>query len=325
MRRLVGIFLISTVFHCSIQRKVYIPVQDHSLETILSKGIVRSFRFHQPNQESAKDKPSVIIILHGGGGSGQSMIHLTRFSDYTSDMNYISVYPDGYQNRWNDGRELGFSEADKRNVDDISFLIDLKKYFIQNYNADPNRFYVVGLSNGGFMATRLACETKGEFAGFASIVGGLGTHVRDRCKNLEPVPILLINGAQDGIVPYLGGHVRISHKNQTIDGGSILSYEASLAHFSSLENCQKSVTSHLPDLKKKNQNSIEHKVFTNCKENGRVEGYTIHNGGHVWPYGFYYKSESDYGRVTSDMDATLTVLDFFYTKRSVFGIKLGHN
>lgn len=319
MNRLTGLLLISALFHCSIQKKVYIPVQDHLSETIHSKGIVRSFHFFQPNTTSMNDKPSVIFVLHGGGGSGKSMIDLTRFTDYSSDHNFISVYPDGFGHRWNDGRELIFSRTDQENIDDIHFLIDLKNYFVQKYNADPDRFFIAGLSNGGFMVTKLACETKGVFAGYASIVGGLGTLVQNRCKDIEPVPILFIAGAQDGIVPYLGGNVRIPHKNQTIDGGSILSFEKSLEHFSKLQECQESKTNHLPDLKKKNKNAVEQKVFMKCKGKGRVVGYTIQNGGHVWPYGFYFKSDSDYGRITTDMDATQTIIDFFYGKKSFFG------
>ena len=44
------------------------------------------------------------------------------------------------------------------NIDDVGFISLLIDELIIEYGIDPNRVYITGISNGGFMSYTLACE-----------------------------------------------------------------------------------------------------------------------------------------------------------------------
>ena len=64
---------------------------------------------------------------------------------------------------------------------------------------DPNRVYATGISNGGMMAYRLACDTNV----FAAIGPDAATMLGD-CPRPAPVSIIHLHGSADRNIPYDG-------------------------------------------------------------------------------------------------------------------------
>ena len=64
------------------------------------------------------------------------------------------------------------------------------------------RIYVVGIANGGFLAQRLACDEPQLFRGVVAYASGLNAV---QCEAPGRVPLLLIQGDADVIVPFAGG------------------------------------------------------------------------------------------------------------------------
>jgi polyhydroxybutyrate depolymerase len=94
-------------------------------------------------------------------------------------------------------------------VDDAAYLDTLIAEVKAEYNVDPKRVFLFGISNGGFMAYRMACDHAGDIAAMVSVVGaGL---VRTKCNPSEPVSVLEIHGTADEMVPYDGGEFRPGH------------------------------------------------------------------------------------------------------------------
>ena len=62
--------------------------------------------------------------------------------------------------------------------------------------------YVTGVSNGGGMAARAACELADRLAAAAPVAGGYGT--LPACRPSRPLPVLEVHGTGDGVVPYAG-------------------------------------------------------------------------------------------------------------------------
>jgi polyhydroxybutyrate depolymerase len=62
---------------------------------------------------------------------------------------------------------------------------------------------VLGHSNGGFMAYRMACDHADVIAAIASLEGAMIDP--DRCDPSEPVSVLEIHGTADKIIRYGGG------------------------------------------------------------------------------------------------------------------------
>ncbi len=88
--------------------------------SIQSGGLERTYRVHLPTSYNGTQSLPLVLVFHGGGGSGQSMNGLTNFNVLADEKDFIVVYPDGYQRHWGDGR--GTSPSERDGVDDVAFI-----------------------------------------------------------------------------------------------------------------------------------------------------------------------------------------------------------
>ena len=80
-------------------------------------GVKRTYHLFIPDKIKTGSKLPMVIVLHGGGGNGQSMMRFTKFDDLAADQTFLVLYPDGYNSSWNDGRpELN------NHLDDVKFI-----------------------------------------------------------------------------------------------------------------------------------------------------------------------------------------------------------
>jgi polyhydroxybutyrate depolymerase len=143
-----------------------------------------------------------VVVLHGYSATGSLEDLYLGVSATATDFGYLTLTPDGTTdpggNRfWNAG---GFAGA----ADDVAYLTALIDEVVDDYGADPDRVFLIGHSNGGFMAHRMACEVPERIAAIATLAGGiLGTG--EECR--RPVRAIVIHGTADTTVPYEGGEV----------------------------------------------------------------------------------------------------------------------
>jgi polyhydroxybutyrate depolymerase len=57
------------------------------------------------------------------------------------------------------------------------------------------------------MAFAMACARPDLFAGIGTISAGMPKHVFESCRVTEPMPLVMINGDADDVLPYAGGQV----------------------------------------------------------------------------------------------------------------------
>ena len=148
-----------------------------------------------------KTKPApLLFVLHGSAGSGEDMMVVTQrgFERIADKEKIVVVYPDALERRWN--------EQDGT-VDDAAFLLAVADKLISDGLVDRKRVYLAGISNGGMMAQRMACEHADRVAGIASVAGSLPEKLAEKCKPLQTIPVILIHGTEDPIVPWGGGAV----------------------------------------------------------------------------------------------------------------------
>ena len=91
--------------------------------------------------------------------------------------------------------------SQKPGVDDVGYVTAVVSKIKGQYNVDPDRIYIFGHSNGGFMANRLACETGIKIAGIASFAGGTFKDASS-CTHPTPIPYLQIQGVDDKTIFY---------------------------------------------------------------------------------------------------------------------------
>jgi polyhydroxybutyrate depolymerase len=179
---------------------------------ITAAGRTRTFLLERP--AAAGPRPT-IIALHGFTGTGAQMARYTGLDRLGPGAGFVAVFPDGLRNRWNfyrPGTEPQRTVEDWRPhgglPDDGAFLKQLIGDLVARGIADPKRIHIVGLSNGSFLTMRLICDEAGLLASVALLVGGMPEALGANCRPARPVPVLMINGSADVVVPYAGGPVQ---------------------------------------------------------------------------------------------------------------------
>ena len=148
-----------------------------------------------------------VLALHGGMGSADVMRTTSGFDDVARAHGFMVVYAEGTnfgggRHAWNTGFLLRRQVQD---ADDLAYLDKLIDTLIRDYAADPTRIYMTGGSNGGMMTFVYAVARPERLAAIAPVVASMFTFEK---VPQRPVPILIINGAQDEEVPLEGGMSR---------------------------------------------------------------------------------------------------------------------
>ena len=166
----------------------------------------RSYSIHSPAQAPAQPLP-LVLLLHGYGSSGSQQESYMGLRSVADQEKFLLVVPDGTMNSrnerfWNAGPIC--CDFFNSRVDDEQFLIDLVRYASSKYRVDQRRIYIIGHSNGGAMANRMACRNPEVFAAIASLAG-IGQYEVSECKRTSPLGALHIHGTADEEVNFQGG------------------------------------------------------------------------------------------------------------------------
>jgi polyhydroxybutyrate depolymerase len=163
--------------------------------------VERTFTVRIPN-DTARAMP-LVILLHGLGGNGQTVIQRTGFDAKADAERFLLAAPDGTGEPR--GWYTGFAAS--RPLDDVGFIGALMDTILARYPVDRRRIYVVGYSNGGVLAHRVASDLSKRIAATAVVAAAIGArsadgHVAHIDPPRAPVPILIMHGDADDVVPY---------------------------------------------------------------------------------------------------------------------------
>ena len=261
---------------------------------------LRTYWTYLPAGISANSSVPLLFVLHGSAGSGEDMIAITRhgFERIADKEKFVVVYPDALERRWNDQGGT---------VDDVGFLLAIVDKLVADGLVDKNRIYVAGISNGGMMAQRLACEQADRIAGIATVAGGLPEPLQATCKPARALPVLVIHGTEDPIVPWSGGAVAGFE-----DFGKVLSARETAKFWAANNRCgDGGVIAAEPDRDPKDGTRVKMEVFASCPAGAAVKLAAVEGGGHTWPGGYQYLPERFIGRTSQDVDANMLIWDFF--------------
>lgn len=269
-------------------------------------GISRSFIIYMPKTYSATAKAPVIFLFHGGGATANSMLNISDESDFKSISdreNVLLVAPEGISKSWNDGRA---TKANKKDIDDVKFIDSLLQYMESTYAVDAARIYATGISNGGFMVSRLGCERGAKFAAIAVVAATMGVDIPYAgCAPDCSLPVMYIHGTADPLIPFNGGEKSIGAE------GAFVSHQQAIEKWVAVNKANPTpVVTQLPDISA-DGTSVTRAEYRGGKEGAVVIGYTINNGGHTWPGGRQYLPKMLVGRVCKDMNGCEVIWDFF--------------
>ncbi len=191
-------------------------------------------------------------------------------------------------------------------ADDIAFFNNMLDKIESKFSADSSRIYVTGLSEGGFMTLRVGCAMADRIAAIAPV--GAAMPKTMICLPSRPVPLVMLNGTSDPVVPYGGG---TEHNLQL----KTVSAEDSAKAWARMDRCaEKPSQTKLPAHDK---GGMETKVDTydGCQRNAQVVLYSIKGAGNTWPGGEQYMVEKEIGKASQDLDANQVIWSFFVTRR----------
>lgn len=232
----------------------------------------RTFRIHVPPGYDPNVPLPVVLMFHGGGGSGRQFEEVSADMDPIADREgFITVYPDGTGTlrTWNGGGCCGTAVAE--DVDDVGFVRALLDHVETSLCVDQNRLFASGMSNGGILSHRLGCELADRLAAIAPVAG---TDLTGTCNPARPIAVLHTHGTADGHVPWDGGE----GCGPTV-GIDFTSVPETIERWRTRNGCSttKSVTFSQGD------GSCE--TYAGCAEGADVTLCAVQGGGHSWPGG----------------------------------------
>lgn len=110
------------------------------------------------------------------------------------------MFPDGIDKSWNGYACCG--TAQNQNVDDVGFLREVIREMKTWGPIDARRVYVTGLSNGGSMTHRMACEAADVVRAVAPVSFPLNKP--ELCHPSRAISETEFRGTSDWVVPYGG-------------------------------------------------------------------------------------------------------------------------
>ena len=251
--------------------------------TMVFQGMERTYFVYTPPSQTAKAAKPVVFLLHGGGGAdAHEMAKRTGIHPIADREGFLVVYPQGVDGQWNDGRGKTFRHArDNTNIDDVGFISSILDELIQSGSADPNRVYVVGLSNGGMMTYRLGIELGNRLTAIAAIIANLPANLAGQ-KPVRPLPVLIMNGTADPMMPWGGGSVRVLGRKY----GEVLSTAATVKYWAKAAGlAEPPETRRLKDRSSDDRSTVEVDVYRNPEGTLEVVLYRVVGGGHNLPGG----------------------------------------
>lgn len=237
------------------------PGPNDSAWTLSHQARDRVFRVHLPPGYDPAVPTPVVLNYHGRQSNAQQQIYLSKMIEVANGEGFIVVHPEGIGGTWNAGLCCG--EAMNADIDDVGFTRAMLDALDANLCIDARRVYATGLSNGAYMAHRLACELADRIAAIGSVAG---TNAFLACSPVRPVPVYHFHGTADTVVPYDGF-------------GGYTSVPSTMQYWVTRNGCNPASQVFFA------QNEVYCEEWTGCVDDATVRLCTIDGGGHQWPGG----------------------------------------
>lgn len=181
--------------------------QEDRAATVVLEADDRPFVVQVPASYDAARRVPLVVGLHGWGSDGARVAGQLGLTAATERRGWLLALPEGTldsegRRYWN--ASSACCNVDGTRVDDVGHLSHVIDTVSERYAVDPARVYVVGVSNGGFMAHRLACERADLVSAVVAVAGTTATGPLG-CAPSSGVSVLQVHGTSDDVIRYRGG------------------------------------------------------------------------------------------------------------------------
>ena len=284
-------------------------------QTIVVVGVSREYLVFAP--QGAPGPRPLVVLLHGHGGSARQVIGANgrpspfhRWLKLAERDGIVLVVPEGiagsdHLQGWNDCRGDNVTNTTSNDVGVIRAILDEVE---RTLPIDRRRVFAAGMSNGAFMALRLAIEAPDRFSAVAIVAGAAAA--KSECPEpTHPMPVLFMHGTADPLVPFSGGTMTNPGR------GTVLSTDASVRVWTELDHAAGDpITTALPDTDRHDGSHVTRLEYRNRAGDPVVLLYRVEGGGHAEPspterYGPLYTAIA--GRQNGDIEAADEIWTFF--------------
>lgn len=250
---------------------------DHTF-TLSWQGEARPWQLHVPPGFEPGRPAAVVYFFHGGGGNMQHGADDKLYGQISaSDRHgHLAVFPNGHGRlksgklaTWNAGHCCGAARDD--DIDDVGFVRAIHAELGKRFKIDPQKVFAAGMSNGGMMAYRLACDASDLFTAMTAVAGTDNTR---SCQPARPVAVLHIHARDDERVLFNGGAGQPSPQVT-----EFTSVAESTSRWVQRNGCQPTPRK---VLEVPGASCVEHE---GCQGGSRVRLCETDTGGHAWPGG----------------------------------------
>ena len=248
---------------------------EHTYVTVGYEG--RYTLLRMPGGHNYSRPLPLVVSLHGFSGNGQSNAEYMHLFDSIHENEHLLLYPDGTQNwlgqrRWNATDSCCLFNGE---INDVDYLLGMISDAIQNYGADPDGILITGLSNGGFMSHRMACEAGGTIRSIVAL-NGVTWDDFSMCPDTGRPDILHVHSTADSVIWYEGG---------SILGNEYPSSNETIENWARRSGCDQSWT-YLGSRDISGDDGLDDTdefEFLNCESGNRVSHWRINDASHVPP------------------------------------------
>lgn len=250
-----------------------------------------------------RQRPKALLLaLHPAFHDIEALEDLSGIVRPVAAQPIMAIYPEGIDKQWNDGRHAEKAKTFREHTDDVAYLSLIVSDTQRRYGLSAKQTTVAGMSNGGMMALRLACETHMADK-IISIVANLPTDIANGCQ-LNPKHMVLVFGTEDDVVPYKGGDL----SGVPTDWGTVISALETETLFASLLECRRGFSAYKLDAV--DDGTIVHKRDFSCAK-GSMQTYHVEGMGHTWPNekNMFQAFITTRGRISEELDGNRMVID----------------
>ncbi|MBI5752572.1 MAG: prolyl oligopeptidase family serine peptidase [Hydrogenophilales bacterium] len=249
--------------------------------SIVHDGLTRMYLVHVPQKYRAATPAPVVLAFHGGGGDMNYMATDKYYGliSKAEAEGFVVAFPSGFSKlksgkfaTWNAGTCC--AGARDQEVDDVGFVRKIVGNVTSQINIDRKQIYATGMSNGGMMSYRLACEMADTFKAIAAVAG---TDNTTSCTPKAPISILHIHAKNDDHLLYNGGAGKTFRDQSKVS--DFISVPATLAKWVKQNSCNPT-----PQRVLETPGAYCDK-YSQCQGNVAVQLCVTETGGHSWPGG----------------------------------------